>query len=343
MSEEVETAVVILNWNGRKFLERFLPRLLECTQNPDIELVVADNASSDDSVTFIQTHYPDIRLILNSENGGFAKGYNDALAQIKAKFYVLLNSDIEVTPHWVEPIVEQMKAHPEVAAAQPKLRSFHDKSLFEYAGAAGGFIDYLGYPFCRGRIFDSVETDKGQYDTPCEVFWATGAALFVRADLYHACGGLDNDFFAHMEEIDLCWRLRNKGYKIMYYPQSVVYHIGGGTLPKSSPRKTYLNFRNNLILLYKNLPDNRLRPVFCKRFWLDMMAAATFLAKGATGDFKAVFKARRDFRRNKPLHKAKREAIAPKACPLVYEKSIVLEYNLKNHKTFDTLDKKKFS
>ena len=343
MFEEVETAVVILNWNGREFLERFLPRLVECTQSPDIALVVADNASSDDSVAFMQTHYPQIRLILNSENGGFAKGYNDALSQIKAKFYVLLNSDIEVTPHWVEPIIEQMKAHPEVAAAQPKLRAFHDKARFEYAGAAGGFIDYLGYPFCRGRIFDCVETDKGQYDTPCEVFWGTGAALFVRADLYHACGGLDNDFFAHMEEIDLCWRLRNKGYKIMYYPQSVVYHIGGGTLPKSSPRKTYLNFRNNLVLLYKNLPEKQLKNVFFKRFFLDMIAAMMFLMKGATGDFKAVFKARRDFRRAKPLHKAKRKAIAPQACPLVYGKSIVIEYNFKKHKTFGELDPKKFS
>ena len=341
MNEEVETAVVILNWNGRKYLEKFLPKLLACTPGPDIAIIVADNRSDDDSVAFLQKHYPGIRLILNPCNEGFAKGYNDALARIKARFYVLLNSDIEVTPNWVAPVIGKMKQDPSIAAAQPKIRAFSKRESFEYAGAAGGFIDYLGYPFCRGRIFDSVEEDKGQYDQACEIFWATGAALFVRADLYRQCGGLDNDFFAHMEEIDLCWRLKNAGYKIMYYPDSVVYHIGGGTLPKKSPRKTYLNFRNNLLLLYKNLPQKSLRPVMAKRFFLDMAAAAAFLAKGSLADCKAVFQARKDFNRMKTSKRAAGK-IPEKFPAQVYLRSIVLDYNLKKRRAFPQLDPERF-
>lgn len=334
----IETAVVILNWNGRKFLEQFLPRLIECTNSEKIELVVADNHSTDDSVDFMREHYPHIRLILNESNGGFAKGYNDALSQVNAEYYVLLNSDIEVTPNWVEPIIEKMKADPLVGAAQPKLRSFFNRDCFEYAGAAGGFLDYLGYPFCRGRVFDCVEKDQGQYDNECEIFWATGAALFVRADLYHMIGGLDNDFFAHMEEIDLCWRIHSQGYKVMYYPQSTVYHVGGGTLPKSSSTKTYLNFRNNLSLLYKNLPSARMFSVFAIRLPLDILAATVFLLKGQPGDFKAVFKAYRDFwgmrKRNQEKRRFQKQVIR---CTGTYWKSLVMQHYLFGIKQFSQL------
>ncbi|MCQ2287396.1 MAG: glycosyltransferase family 2 protein, partial [Bacteroidales bacterium] len=232
-------SIVILNWNGRRYLEQFLPVLL--SNIPDYaEVVVADNASTDDSLSFMQQNFPEIRVIVNESNWGFAKGYNVALSQIDAEYYCLLNSDIEVPSHWVEPIIEQMDADQSIAAVQPKIISYHDKTRFEYAGACGGFIDKLGYPFCRGRLFDSVEVEAGQYETPMEVFWATGAAMFVRASVYRELGGLDDDFFAHMEEIDFCWRMKNHGYKLFVNPQSVVYHIGGGTLPKNnSLAKTY--------------------------------------------------------------------------------------------------------
>ena len=244
-----KTAVVILNWNGKKFLEQFLPYVIKHSSS-DAEVIVADNASNDDSVEFLKNNYPEIQIINNNENGGFSKGYNEALSKIDAEYYVLLNSDIEVTENWIKPIIDLMDSDKSIAVCQPKLRSYHQKEMFEYAGAAGGFIDKYGYPFCRGRIFNSIEVDNGQYDDTCEVFWATGAAMFVRAELYHKFGGLDNDFFAHMEEIDFCWRLKNEGYKIMYCADSVVYHVGGGTLPKNSSRKTFLNFRNNFNLLY---------------------------------------------------------------------------------------------
>ncbi len=344
MEHEVETAVVILNWNGKSFLERFLPRLIECTPGPDTEIVVADNHSSDGSAEFMRRRYPGIRLIVNPENGGFAKGYNDALKQIKARFFVLLNSDIEVTPRWVEPIIAKMKKDPTVAAAQPKLRSYGCRGQFEYSGAAGGYIDRLGYPFCRGRIFDKVETDRGQYDSDTEIFWATGAALFVRADLYLGHGGLDEDFFAHMEEIDFCWRMKNLGYKIMYYPESVVYHIGGGTLPKGSSRKTYLNFRNNMALLYKNLPDKALKPVMQKRKWMDLLAALMFLAKGHTGDFKAVIKARKDFKEwKKRLQPERGKAPHPEKLSCMYGKSIVSAHYLHGISRFDQLSPHDFT
>lgn len=286
----MKLAIVILNWNGRKFLEEFLPTLIERTPNW-AQIVVADNASSDDSVAFVRQHYPSIRLILNDCNYGFAGGYNLALSQIEAEYYCLLNSDIEVSEHWVEPIIEMMDADRQIAAVQPKIRSFSHRSQFEYAGAAGGFIDKYGYPFCRGRVFDSVEEDDGQYDTPQEIFWATGAALFVRSSVYRELGGLDDEFFAHMEEIDLCWRIKNHGYKIMVEPNSVVFHVGGGTLPKNDSFKTFLNFRNNHFLLIKNLPSKRLIPTFFARLVLDNIAAFSFLCQGHGKDFVAVYKA----------------------------------------------------
>jgi len=275
---KIKVAVVILNWNGRKFLEKFLPSV---TKNSiGAEVIIADNASTDDSVDFMKENYPELRLIINSSNSGYAGGYNEALAQINAEYYVLLNSDIEVGENWVMPIIEEMDKNPEIGAAQPKLIAYYQKDEFEYAGAAGGFIDKYGYPFCRGRLFNSLEKDTEQYNDNTEIFWASGAAMFVRANAFHKVGGLDNDFFAHMEEIDLCWRLKLSGYKIMAIPKSIVYHVGGGTLPKNSSRKTYLNFRNNFALLFKNLPKNRLWKVFIARLVLDGVAAIRFLTEG---------------------------------------------------------------
>jgi len=318
----VHTAVVILNWNGRKYLEQFLSPLIQYSSE-EAEIIVADNASNDDSIAFLETNFPSIRIIRNASNEGFARGYNLALKQVKADYYILLNSDIEVTPDWIHPVIDMMGKDPSIAACQPKIRSYIDRSKFEYAGAAGGFIDKYGYPFCRGRIFQSLEEDLGQYDDVIEIFWATGACMFVRADLFHQAGGLDEDFFAHMEEIDLCWRLKNLGYKIMYCPQSVVYHIGGGTLPKISWRKTYYNFRNNFFLLYKNLPDNLVCEVFAKRFVLDGIAALKFLFTAGFKDFWAIYRAHISFYSTLSKTKAKRKLLKHAPLHKVYRKNIV--------------------
>lgn len=303
---------------------------------------MADNASTDDSVAWMQAHYPNVRLILNKENGGFAQGYNDALKQVDAEYYILLNSDIEVTPNWVDPVLRMMDADPSIGACQPKLRSFYEREKFEYAGAAGGFIDRYGYPFCRGRIFFELEKDDGQYDDPCEIFWATGACMFVRAELYHQLGGLDADFFAHMEEIDFCWRLKSAGYKIMYCPQSVVYHIGGGTLPKSSSRKTYLNFRNNFTLLYKNLPARELFPVFFVRLFLDGVAAMKFLLTGGISDMFAVTRAHFSFYRHLGAHRKKRRALVQKDVNCRYQGNLVWEHYIRGIKRYSELPFKTF-
>lgn len=335
-------AVVILNYNGKRFLERFLPGVISRSAHM-AEIIVADNASTDGSVGFMQEHFSQVRLILNERNGGFAAGYNEALAQVDTEYYVLLNSDIEVGEGWLEPLLEMMESDASIAACQPKLLSFADKAYFEYAGAAGGFIDKFGYPFCRGRLFQNVEKDEGQYDTALEVFWASGACMFVRSDLYHRMGGLDTDFFAHMEEIDFCWRLKNVGYKIMYCPDSEVYHIGGGTLPKNSPRKTYLNFRNNLSMLFKNLPPSFFAYVIITRLFLDGVASFKFLIEGGWGDFFAVLRAHAHFYRKIPTLRAKRRKINPQAVSRVYKKNIVVEYFLKRKMTFDRFDKRFFS
>jgi hypothetical protein len=337
----VRTAVVILNWNGRKYLEQFLPSLIQYSSE-EAEIIVADNASSDDSISFLESHFPSVKIIRNSSNEGFARGYNLALKQVEADYYILLNSDIEVTPDWIHPVIEMMEKDPSIAACQPKIRSFSDRSKFEYAGAAGGFIDKYGYPFCRGRIFQSIEEDFGQYDDAIEIFWATGACMFVRADLFNKAGGLDEDFFAHMEEIDLCWRLKNLGYKIMYCPKSVVYHIGGGTLPKISWRKTYYNFRNNFVLLYKNLPDNLVNEVFSKRLILDGIAAMKFLFTAGFKDFWAIYKAHQSFYSTLGKTKAKRKLLNHAPLHKVYKKNIVFEYFLRNKKKFTDLDPKNF-
>ena len=336
-------AVVILNYNGKKFLEEFLPGVIANTDSALAEIVVADNASTDGSVAFMQERFPDVRLIVNESNGGFATGYNLALKKVEAEYYVLLNSDIEVTPHWIEPVVELMDARPDIAACQPKIRSYYERDKFEYAGASGGFIDRYGYPFCRGRLFQHLEEDQGQYDEVAEVFWATGACLFVRADLYRKHGGLDDSFFAHMEEIDFCWRMKNLGYKIYCCPQSKVYHIGGGTLPKSSARKTFLNFRNNLSLLYKNLPDGRVGWTIAYRIVLDWVAAVKFLFGGGLADCWAVTRAHFAFYRRIPDLRKARRAIPHKPVGRVYQRNIVFDNFLRGKKRFSELDPKQFS
>lgn len=289
-------AVVILNWNGRKFLEAFLPSVCRSTYG-NLQLILADNASSDDSVDYTRTHFPQVSIIQNAANTGFAGGYNEALQHVKADIYVLLNQDVEVTPGWIEPIVAQMEADKTIGACQPKLRAFANKACFEYAGAAGGWMDILGYTFCRGRILYRTEEDHGQYDSVQDIFWATGAALFIRSECFHGVGGFDPHFFAHMEEVDLCWRLQRAGYRISYCPESLVYHVGGGSLPQGNPRKLYLNFRNNLIMLHKNLHPVDRNIIFLQRFFLDILAGLKSLVSGKPRDMKAIYLAYRHFRR----------------------------------------------
>ena len=275
-AQKIKIAIIVLNWNGRSWLEIFLPTILEYSVNATV--FVVDNCSTDDSILFLNQNFPNVDIIINSSNGGYAKGYNDALSKISAEYFVLINSDVEVSSGWLSPIISLMDSDIGIAACQPKVLSYNDKKRFEYAGASGGFIDNLGYPFCRGRIFESTELDTGQYDDVIEIFWATGACLFLRASQFWNIGGFDEDFFAHQEEIDLCWRMKNKGYKIMIEPRSVVYHVGGGTLDSLSPFKTYLNFRNNLFMLVKNLPLRSILFVIPFRLLLDGVAAVSFLS-----------------------------------------------------------------
>ena len=316
-------------------LERFMPSVV---QNTEADVIVADNGSTDNSVAFLQERYPQVRLVLLDRNYGFADGYNRAIAQLQEyDYYVLLNSDVECTPHWVEPVIELMENQPKVAVVQPKLLMYDRKDTFEYAGGAGGFIDSYGYPFCRGRLFSTLEKDHGQYDDTRDVFWATGAAMFVRASVWCKMGGLDGDFFAHMEEIDFCWRVKNAGYRVMYCPQSVLYHVGGGTLPKSNPFKTQLNFRNNLSMLYKNLPDDRLQRVLRMRMLLDRVAAVKFLLEGHVGEYRAVRQAHREYREWLPQLEAKRAAIHPKEVSGVYCNPLLLEYYFLGRRRFSQL------
>lgn len=330
-------AVVILNWNGREFLKQFLPAVV-ASSYPNLEVIVADNKSDDDSVEIISTYFSTVRLILNSKNFGFAGGYNEALKHVDADYFVLLNSDVEVTPGWIEPVVTLMESDPEIAVAQPKIKAWNNKNAFEYAGAAGGFIDKYGYPFCRGRLFDAVETDEGQYNEASEIFWASGAALFIKRTCWEKVGGFDADFFAHMEEIDLCWGLKNMGYKIMYCPDSTVYHIGGGTLDNTSPYKSYLNFRNNLAMLLKNLPASKRFFILFTRFWLDFITLLKFLAGGQFYQARAINKAHiaffKDFRRN--LDKGKKSSGEFQHSGL-YQKSIVWMYFAKRIRKFSQL------
>jgi GT2 family glycosyltransferase len=328
-------AIVILNWNGLHFLRQFLPSVLQ-TQYDNLEVIVADNASTDGSVAWLQAQYPQVKLLLNTQNDGFAKGYQVALQQVTADYYVLLNSDVEVTPGWVTPVIELMVQHPAIAACQPKIRSFQQKNMFEYAGAAGGWMDRYGYPFARGRVLEHCEADEGQYNDAAPVFWATGAALFVKATAYHEAGGLDPWFFAHQEEIDLCWRLQRAGHQVYVCPQSVVYHVGGGTLPKGNPRKVLLNFRNNLVMLSKNLhPAERYGKLFI-RLLLDGVAAWRFLFKGDVKSFIAVGQAHYQFfywswfvKKKVPLPYKKMRQLDG-----VTRKSIIWAYFVKKKQTF---------
>lgn len=324
-------AVVILNYNGRSFLEKFLPSVLQHSESAQI--VVADNASTDDSVDFMQHHYPSVRLVEMKENHGFAGGYNVALKQVEADYFVLLNSDVEVTPQWLSPLVTYLDNHPECAAVQPKILDWHQRDRFEYAGAAGGFIDGLGYPYCRGRVFDTLETDQGQYDTPVNVDWTSGACMIVRSEAFFEAGGFDADFFAHMEEIDLCWRLRSMGHALVCVPESIVFHVGGGTLHKSSPHKTYLNFRNGLALLLKNLPTSQLIWKIPLRLILDGVAALKFAFESSPTHLLAVLKAHVHFYMHVPKHWRKREKTSPVRRPV-----ILFKYFLSENRTYSALN-----
>lgn len=291
----MKIAIVILNWNGEVLLERYLPSVIEYSKNTDI--YVADNASTDDSIAFVTTNYPTIKIIKNTENGGFAKGYNDALIHVNADIYCLLNSDVEVTPNWLTPIIDAFSNIPEVAIIQPKILDLLKKDYFEYAGAGGGFIDQLGYPFCRGRIFQTLERDNGQYDDIKEIFWATGACMFVKKNVFEELNGFDADYFAHQEEVDFCWRAKNHGYKIMYVGTSKVYHLGGSTLSNMNPKKTYLNFRNSLFSITKNLPRRKAFIIIFLRLLLDGIAALRFIWQLRFKHFFAILRAHLSFYR----------------------------------------------
>ena len=294
MNASPKVAIVILNWNGRKYLEQFLPAVL-LTSYANYEVIVADNGSTDDSISFLETNYSGIRLIRFTENYGFAKGYNEALKQITADYYILLNSDAEVQPDWLQPMITLLESDKTIAACQPKILSYNNKKTFEYAGAAGGWLDKYGYPFAKGRVFDIIEEDKGQYDQAEPIFWASGAALFIRPAVFHAMKGFDEYFFAHQEEIDLCWRIQLAGYKIYSCPSSVVYHVGGGTLPRGNSLKTYLNFRNNRIMMSKNLPFSKKLWIVPVRNFLDGVSAWKGLLTGDGGYFIAILRAQLAF------------------------------------------------
>ena len=331
-----KAAVVILNWNGRKLLEQFLPALIINTPADLAEIIVADNGSTDGSESFLSIQYPQIRRITFDKNYGFAEGYNRALLQLNHEYVVLLNSDVEVTAHWLEKALDYLDVNQDVVALQPKLLDYKDKTAFEYAGASGGFLDIYGYPFCRGRIFATVEKDNGQYDELEEIVWASGACLFIRNKDYKEAGGLDKNFFAHQEEIDLCWRLRARGKKIVCFPQSVVYHLGGATLKMEHPQKTFLNFRNNILMTYKNLPEKYYRKVMILRFFLDYLASLQFLLKACPANAWSVVKARKDFNRLKKNYKIIRKENLEKTVDElpsgILTQSILWKYHIKNQK-----------
>lgn len=322
-------------------MKKYLPTVIKHSEK-DAKVIVADNASSDDSIEMLKRDFPEVDIIALDKNYGFAEGYNQALKKIDSEYYLLLNSDVEVTENWLQPLLKYMDEHQDVAACQPKLLSIYDKDSFEYAGASGGYIDKLGYPFCRGRIFDNVEKDNGQYDAVAEISWATGACLMIRSKDYWGVGALDGRFFAHNEEIDLCWRLRLYGHKIVCIPESKVYHVGGGTLPKSNPMKTYLNFRNNLTMLYKNLPQKDLKNVMRWRWILDYTAAfETLVISRNIGDFKAIYKARKAFKKWRKDFKCDRELIqknrVDKSKSDRINISLLWQYYIHNRKTFNDI------
>lgn len=333
-----KTAVVILCWNGRKLLEQFLPSLVKY-QPDDADLVVADNASADDSADWVSKNFPSVKLIRLEKNFGFAAGYNEAIRKIGSDLIVLINQDVEVTENWLPPLVKMMESDERIAAVQPRIRSYQKKSHFEYAGAAGGWMDQYGYTFCRGRIFDAIEEDKNQYNTPAEIFWASGACMVVRKQVYEKLGGLDADFFAHMEEIDLCWRIKNEGYRIMYCPDSVVYHLGGASLPQGHPMKTYLNYRNNLIMLEKNLPDELVRKVVRRRELLDGISAFRSVLRGFPNDVLSIWRAHRDYRKGMDTWRKRRTGHEKNFYSLsgVYRGSIVWDFFIRRKRLFSQL------
>lgn len=342
MNRYPKVAVVILNWNGRFFLEKFLPSVYN-SDYPNIEFIVGDNGSTDDSVAFVRAVYPTIRIIRNESNLGFAGGYNEVLKTVEADYFVLLNSDVEVPPNWITPVIELMESQPDMAVAQPKICSNYQRDYFEHAGAAGGFLDNYGFPFCRGRMLHVLEKDQGQYDTPSSIFWASGAAFFIKQHLWELAGGFDADFFAHMEEIDLCWRLQRMGYRIGYCPHSVVYHVGGGTLATSNPQKTYLNFRNNLFMLQKNLPFFRALWVIFARMWFDLAALLHFLAKGKFGDAWAISRAHQRFFLDLFKTAKKRSRYAERASLRgIYRGSLIWAFYIQGKHVFRKLDPKRF-
>lgn len=327
-----------MNWNGKKLLEQFLPSVIQHSLNGECNVIVADNNSNDDSLEFLETYYPDLPVIALDKNYGFADGYNKAVQQLDTEYLVLLNSDVETSPDWLRPLIYYMDAHPEVAAVQPKIRAYKEKGRFEYAGASGGFIDRYGYPFCRGRILNVVEEDRGQYDAEVPVFWATGACLCIRKKDYTEAGGLDARFFAHMEEIDLCWRLNARGRKVMCIPSSVVYHVGGASLNQDNPKKMYLNFRNNLLMLYKNTPQQKYYFTFVVRFFFDILACLRLLLKGNFKSARAVVDAYNDFVKMRPSYKPIREENLQKTIikhiATQYRKSILMDFYFRGKKTY---------
>lgn len=331
-----KVAVVILNWNGKNYLEKFLPSVVKLSGS-DVKVYIADNASTDDSISFLKKNFPEVGIFINDKNYGFAEGYNVALKKINAKYFVLLNSDVEVTENWVEPIIKLMDDDETISACQPKIKDYNNKDFFEYAGAAGGFIDYLGYPLCRGRVFNHIEEDKGQYNDVSEIFWATGACMFVRSSVFKELDGLDNHFFAHMEEIDLCWRMKNSGYKVMYHPDSTVYHVGGGTLNKINPKKTYLNFRNNLFLLHKNLPKRKRFSIIFTRLILDGLAGVKLLFEGKPSHTMAIIKAHFHFYGDIKQNNAKRlKKYQPNTIGIVKKNILFLSF-FRGKKTFSEI------
>lgn len=339
----IKTAIVILNWNGIEYLRKFLPSVIRYSVDYETVVYIADNGSTDGSIEYLSSDFSNVKVLDLGSNHGFADGYNIALDQIDAKYYVLLNSDIEVTEGWLHPLVQFMDTNNDVASCQPKIKSFSNRDSFEHAGAAGCFIDKYGYPFCRGRIFYHIEKDFGQYDTQTDIFWSSGACMIVRSEAWKKSGGFDPLFFAHMEEIDLCWRFSKLGYRVSYIPESVIYHVGGGSLPYTSPFKTYLNFRNSLYLLYKNLPDGNLHKIMFIRMLMDGIAAIMFLIKGDTKNFSSVWNSHIDFYRNKKELRKKRKAVleigTKDTTERVLNKSIVFEFYLRGRRTFDLIKK----
>ncbi len=338
MQNKPKVAVVILNWNGKNYLETFLPALVTCPYS-NLEIIVGDNASTDDSVDFIRSNYPQVKIIITDQNYGFAGGYNRVLKEVDADYFVLLNSDVEVSSgDWISPVINLMESDSKIAAAQPKILSYRDKQSFEYAGAAGGFIDKWGYAFCRGRLFDTIEKDGGQYNRASEIFWASGAAFFIKKSCWDEAGGFDEDFFAHMEEIDLCWRLKHLGYQIWYCPDSAVYHVGGGTLSAESPHKTFLNFRNNLLMIQKNTSGFIGTFKIIVRFFLDFLSLIKFLMDKNPKNAWAISRAHVDFLKKASQNVKKRKTLGQKFNAVgLYPKSIVWDYFGLNKKKYSDL------